>query len=51
MNNFTTSPYNYVPSESIAITFIVLFGLSTGKNVFFLHYLRQLFCVLNRDPP
>ena len=41
MNNFRSSPYHYVPSESIAITFIVLFGLSTGKKVFFVSF----FCV------
>jgi len=34
MNNFRSSPYHYVPSESIAITFIVLFSLSTGTKVF-----------------
>ena len=43
MSNFRSSPYHYVPSEGIAITFIVLFGLSTGKKAFFLHYLRRLF--------
>ena len=31
ISNFRTSPYHYTPSESVAITFIVLFGLSTGK--------------------
>ena len=41
MNNFRSSPYHYVPSESIAITFIVLFGLSTGKKIFFV----SSFCV------
>ena len=35
LNTFRKSPYHYVPSESIAITFIVLFGLSTGKILFF----------------
>ena len=35
MNNFGSSPYHYVPSESTAIIFIVLFGLSTGKKVYF----------------
>ena len=34
MNNFGSSPYHYVPSESTAIIFIVLFGLSTGKIYF-----------------
>ena len=43
MPNFRTSPYHYVPSESIAITFIVLFGLSTGKKFTFLHSVRQPF--------
>ena len=37
MGNFRTSPYHYVPSESTAITFIVIFGLSTGKKVFIHH--------------
>lgn len=29
--NPADSPYNYIPTESIAIVFIVLFGLSTGN--------------------
>lgn len=45
MSNFRTSPYHYVPSESIAITFIVLFGLSTGKKVFFCTVCISSFCV------
>ena len=31
INNFPELPYQYVPSESIAIMFIVLFGFSTSK--------------------
>jgi hypothetical protein len=30
-NDDLTSPYNYTPSAGIAITFLVLFLLSTGK--------------------
>jgi hypothetical protein len=45
MDNFRTSPYHYVPSEGIAITFIVLFGLSTGKKVFFCTICVSSFCV------
>ena len=51
MPNFRTSPYHYVPSQSTAITFIVLFGLSTGKKFTFLHSVRQPFFVLNLSRP
>ena len=47
INDFRTSLYHYVPSESIAITFIVLFGLSTGKNVFICTICVSSFCMLN----
>ena len=50
MNNFRSSPYHYVPSESIAITFIVLFSLSTGKRVF-IALSASAFFVLNLSRP
>ncbi|KAI0752254.1 RTA1 like protein-domain-containing protein [Irpex lacteus] len=31
-----SSPYNYIPSEGVALTFIILFGVSTGTNMFIL---------------
>jgi len=41
MSNFRSSPYHYVPSESIAITFIVLFGLSTVVHLGYATFYRM----------
>lgn len=40
-HEFRGSPYHYIPTEGVAITFIVLFGLSTVIHVFQATYYRM----------